>query len=86
MRISVLAAAVLLLTGLNGAVRAGDKPPKKQGHSVHRAAAARADSAARSSIPRPDAYVERDANKLPFGSAIWWDQMQREGRLGGEMP
>jgi hypothetical protein len=33
-----------------------------------------------------DAYVVRDADKLPFGSAIWWDQMQREGRLGGEVP
>ena len=34
----------------------------------------------------PDAYVERDVNKLRFGSVIWWDQMLREGRLGGEMP
>ena len=33
-----------------------------------------------------DAFVERNANKLPFGSAAWWEQMQREGRLGGEIP
>jgi hypothetical protein len=33
-----------------------------------------------------DAYIVREADKLPFGSAIWWDQMQREGRLGGEVP
>ena len=30
----------------------------------------------------PDRYYERDSNKLPFGSQIWWDQMLREGRLG----
>jgi hypothetical protein len=23
----------------------------------------------------------RDANKLPFGSSLWWDQMLRENRL-----
>jgi hypothetical protein len=33
----------------------------------------------------PDAsgWYPHDANKLPFGSAIWWDQMRRERRLGG---
>jgi hypothetical protein len=31
----------------------------------------------------PDAsgWYPRDASKLPFGSAIWWEQMQRERRL-----
>jgi hypothetical protein len=31
----------------------------------------------------PDAsgWYPRDASKLPFGSALWWDQMMREGRL-----
>jgi hypothetical protein len=31
-------------------------------------------------------YVERqieyDANRLPFGTGIWWQQMDREGRGG----
>jgi hypothetical protein len=28
-------------------------------------------------------YYVHDADKLPFGSARWWDQMQRENRTGG---
>jgi hypothetical protein len=34
----------------------------------------------------PDAsgWSPHDSNKLPFGSALWWDQMQRERRVGGE--
>ena len=34
--------------------------------------------------PRPgyrtDGWYEHDANKLPIGSEIWWNQMVREGR------
>jgi hypothetical protein len=29
---------------------------------------------------RTDGWYEHDANKLPIGSEIWWDQMGREGR------
>jgi hypothetical protein len=35
--------------------------------------------------PRGD-YVEQDVRRLPFGSHAWWDQMRREGRLGGGEP
>jgi hypothetical protein len=28
-------------------------------------------------------YYVHDADKLPFGSARWWAQMQRENRTGG---
>jgi hypothetical protein len=27
-------------------------------------------------------YYVRDADKLPFGSSIWWEQMLRENRAG----
>src|SRR5262245_31948440 len=37
-------------------------------------------------LPRGDGYKERLADKLPFGSSAWWEQMKREGRLGGETP
>jgi hypothetical protein len=30
----------------------------------------------------PDGYYEHHADKLPFGSQVWWDQMVREGRGG----
>ena len=37
-------------------------------------------------LPRGDGYRQHLADKLPYGSQAWWDQMQREGRLGGETP
>jgi hypothetical protein len=27
-------------------------------------------------------WYPRDSNQLRFGSAIWWEQMEREGRFG----
>lgn len=30
--------------------------------------------------------VQYQADKMRFGTAAWWDQMRREGRLGGETP
>jgi hypothetical protein len=37
--------------------------------------------------PRRDSgYVQHQADKMRFGTAAWWDQMRREGRLGGETP
>jgi hypothetical protein len=30
--------------------------------------------------PQTDGWYVHDANKLPIGSANWWDQMVREGR------
>lgn len=33
-----------------------------------------------------DGYVEMRADRMRFGSNAWWDQMMREGRLGGETP
>jgi hypothetical protein len=37
--------------------------------------------AARTARPAPDQWYERDVNKLPFGSSLWWEQMLRENRL-----
>jgi hypothetical protein len=31
-------------------------------------------------------YYEHWADKLPFGSRRWFDQMEREGRFGGRHP
>jgi hypothetical protein len=80
MRSMLAAVAALSLLAVPAGEAVAKKDAKKQ-----KAYASRAQE------PRPrsggaDAYVVRDANKLPFGSAIWWDQMQREGRLGGEVP
>jgi hypothetical protein len=35
---------------------------------------------------RGNGYVEQLADKMKFGSSAWWEQMRREGRLGGETP
>ena len=79
-------AALSLLAGVNDAAIADDKQQAKSEHPTQKPAAARQYSSARAATPPPDPYIERDASKLPFGSAIWWDQMRREGRLGGETP
>jgi hypothetical protein len=31
--------------------------------------------------PSPNPWYALDANKLPFGSSLWWEQMLRENRL-----
>ena len=37
-------------------------------------------------LPRGNGYRELLADKLPYGSQAWWDQMAREGRLGTDHP
>ena len=32
--------------------------------------------------PEAGAWIERDADKLPYGTRTWWEQMDREGRGG----
>jgi hypothetical protein len=80
---SAVLAALFLLVGVMGEAGA-ETSAKKHKRDAKKPAAVPQYASARST--RSDSYVERDANKLPFGSAIWWDQMQREGRLGGETP
>jgi len=36
--------------------------------------------------PNAADWYPHDTSKLPFGSAVWWDQMQRERRFNGESP
>ena len=75
MRIVVAALATLAL--IAGA--AGDAGA--QGHAKKRHKQVRQPTSA---APKPNTsdYVVRDANQLPVGSSIWWDQMLRENRAG----
>jgi len=76
-------AALSLVVGLGHPAAAGAQAKK------HKRVARNTATAQHYGSPKPsgtDGYVERDANKMPFGSAMWWEQMQREGRLGGEVP
>lgn len=78
----VMAVAVLatlsLVAGLSGEGSAQSNAKKLHKHAQ---AQVRQPSAA-PTAGKPDGYVERDANKLPFGSSLWWDQMLRENRAG----
>jgi len=79
MRIVVAALCTLsLLAGLSGEAsgRAHTKKSKKQA-----SAQVRQPSGGAATL-KPDGHIERDANRLPFGSSLWWDQMLRENRAG----
>jgi hypothetical protein len=78
MKIAVVVAGVVALAAVVGpSSNAGAEPEAKKRHKP-----AQAQVRQPAPAPKPDAYVERDANKLPFGSALWWDQMLRENRAG----
>jgi hypothetical protein len=70
-------AALSLLSGLAAEVSAKAHRGRSQRHPLNLA-------------PRPErtahpaeigGWRPHDTSKLPFGSAIWWDQMLRENRL-----
>jgi hypothetical protein len=75
MRVGV---SLVTLLGLVAEVGASDKTKKAQRHGASRPVPA--------GTPRPDRYRELLADKMPVGSSAWWEQMRREGRLGGETP
>jgi hypothetical protein len=63
-----------LLAGLAVPADAGS-PPRKQRYKAYPA------YKPPPTQPTSD-YYERLADKLPFGSSIWWEQMMRERRGG----
>jgi hypothetical protein len=75
----VVAGLVALAMVVEAASNAGAEPETKK---RPKPAPAQARQPTPAPTPKPDSYVERDANKLPFGSAQWWDQMLRENRAG----
>ena len=80
MRTTVAVLAIFsLIAGLAGDCSARTKPKK-----THKYAKAQARQPARAAATpaNADAYIERHADKLPFGSSIWWEQMLRENRAG----
>jgi hypothetical protein len=73
----LLGLSLLALFALAAEAGATDKKKKAQRH---------ASAPAPTGTPRPDRYRELLADKMPVGSSEWWEQMRREGRLGGETP
>jgi hypothetical protein len=80
MRIVVAVLAILsLVAGLAGEVSAQADTKKRHKHAKAQVRQPAGEAATRNTT---DGYVVRDANKLPFGSSVWWEQMQRENRAG----
>ena len=76
--VAVLAASVLLVsTGVAIASQHSKKSPRTRYQHRYVRKSGRI-------YDRPDAngWFPRDANRLKVGSAIWWEQMEREGRVG----
>ena len=76
--LAFIVGAVVLLAGTSAA--GAQTPPKREKLE------AKKQSPQERVARRGESYKEQLADKLPFGSAAWWDQMRREGRLGGETP
>jgi hypothetical protein len=72
-------AALALLVGASGHADAQGYAKKR--HSQAKAHVRQPPASATQRSNTSD-YVVRDANQLPVGSSIWWDQMLREGRGG----
>ena len=80
MRIVVAVLAILsLVAGLSGDVSAQGYTKKRHKHAK---AQVRQPANGAATAGPADSYIVRDANQLPVGSSIWWDQMLRENRAG----
>jgi hypothetical protein len=79
MNVSLLVVLSVLIS-LAVVAEAGATDKKRKAHKQLSAAPAAA------SRPPPDRYRELLADKMRVGSTDWWEQMRREGRLGGETP
>ena len=66
--------ALSLITGLAGPAVAAEGYARKRVHAKKHWRKPRE--------PEAGTYIERDADKLPYGTRTWWDQMDREGRGG----
>jgi hypothetical protein len=79
MKVSVLVVLSVLIS-LAVVAEAGATDKKRKAHKQVSATPAAV------SQPPPARYRELLADKMPVGSTDWWEQMRREGRLGGETP
>jgi hypothetical protein len=78
------ALALVASSAVPASAQTQDGPPKTYAKKAPRQG--NGDSPSNSAQPRGNGYREQLADKLPMGSTAWWEQMRREGRLGGESP
>jgi hypothetical protein len=83
MKITVLAvAAVAQITGFAlGASAADNADTHKRYAKRHYHRYVVRDHGYKQSHPDENGWFPHDANQLAVGSALWWEQMQRENRL-----
>jgi hypothetical protein len=80
MRSVVAVLAVLAL--IAGPVGDADAQGTAKKRHKHAKAQLRQPAAGATQRSNTSDYIVRDANQLPVGSSIWWDQMLRENRAG----
>jgi hypothetical protein len=83
-RVVLALGALVLAAGIAGPAAAQTQPKPRPAYAKKAAPhySAQGQPAAQ---PR-NGYQEQLADKMRFGSSAWWEQMRREGRLGGETP
>ena len=77
-----IVAVISSIAFLAGTVTAADALPRRKAHKTVRYRT----PAPERTVSQTDGYREQWSDHLPFGSSAWWEQMQREGRLGGDKP
>jgi hypothetical protein len=86
MRVLVVVAAAVSMVAvcaLEGKAQDYSKAPKP--HVKGQVGNAKPDPDNKIKYPDAKGWYPHDSSKLAYGSAIWWEQMQREGRLGGDV-
>jgi hypothetical protein len=83
-RVAFALGTLLLVAGI-AAPAAGQTQPKPPPAYAKKAAPQYSGQDQYAAQPR-NGYQEQLADKMRFGSSAWWEQMRREGRLGGETP
>jgi hypothetical protein len=78
--VAAVLATLVLGAGLASPVDAQSQEPRSKSYAKR----APQNGSGSNAAGRGDGYREQLADKLPIGSLAWWEQMRREGRLGGE--
>jgi hypothetical protein len=83
-RVVLALGALVLAAGVAGPAAAQTQPKPRPAYA--KKAAPQYSSEGQPAAQPRNGYQEQLADKMRFGSSAWWEQMKREGRLGGETP
>jgi hypothetical protein len=80
MRIIAIAMTVMFAAGAAGVAVA--QTQLERAHKLDRRSEKRQEQPQAPAAKARNGYIQHNADKLPFGTSDWWDQMLREGRAG----